>query len=570
MVERIAMPRTPATLLITLFVGLVLSGCGSSPTDDEDEGPVPGDIVALFGVQDDVPALIIGYGAELDLSVPPGDYSFVLSLGDDLVWQFASDFLDGPVHRVGTIPSDGTVGERDPEFAAAIATLADFASDVELARLDVLSMASEGFTRPLFDPAVSYGADTSERLFAAYESVASHEAAVTSALVVVEERLSVLAPQKYVSVGGGIQRFLTDRLRSALDVFNLQALIERERARVLRTIEHVPPGTEVDVFNALSPVEKGDATSYADWVAAIRRGDRDNQIGAVHSTLHAVALEARVVAGTTPGQVVTDEAPALIEAGIDLQVQALGKAPHIGKAIDVTNKAREWEGYVRRVYQDPAGGIDALLKGPYQDFVKGKIADDLRQAMPDAPQKVIDTLAGQLARSIAAGVSPGQAIAPRSPGSDTAVSEPPRGEPEPSNTPEVEAGWVDSMVEAIAQELLERGLTGIEVAVATDDLRLCLLDADAAGLSPTEALSACAFIIEQSSPEPGDDPTPEPPVPTLTPCAAEATIEDLVRCSGGEEPPPPPPTTAPPPTAAPPTPKPTCAAFDPACSLAEP
>jgi outer membrane biosynthesis protein TonB len=107
-------------------------------------------------------------------------------------------------------------------------------------------------------------------------------------------------------------------------------------------------------------------------------------------------------------------------------------------------------------------------------------------------------------------------------------------------------------VEAIAQRLLEEGHRGIDVAVVTDDLRLCLLDALAAGLSQDEALSACAYIVEHM-PEP--TPTAPPPATEPPPPATE---------------PPPPATEPPPPPEQPPPAEPTpCPpdSFSPLCGL---
>jgi hypothetical protein len=178
-------------------------------------------------------------------------------------------------------------------------------------------------------------------------------------------------------------------------------------------------------------------------------------------------------------------------------VKAYGKVPNVGKGIDITKKAIDWEGYVRKLYSDPTAGASAVLKGPYQKLVKDRIKADLMKAMPGTPEKVIDVLAGQLAKgavaALASGLDNSPANAAATVGSGSS-NDPPAAPAEPTET--LPPDWVDAWVNAVAQRLLSEGERGIDVAVVTDDLRQCLLKGVDAGLARDQTLAACAYILE--------------------------------------------------------------------------
>jgi hypothetical protein len=93
-----------------------------------------------------------------------------------------------------------------------------------------------------------------------------------------------------------------------------------------------------------------------------------------------------------------------------------------------------------------------------------------------------------------------------------------------------DTGWIEGYVQGIAGQWLDKGYGGIDVAVATDDLRACLTDRVVnLGFSQDGAKAECpAWLFEPSlTPEPTATATPEPtatatPVPTATP-TPEAT-----------------------------------------------
>jgi len=84
-----------------------------------------------------------------------------------------------------------------------------------------------------------------------------------------------------------------------------------------------------------------------------------------------------------------------------------------------------------------------------------------------------------------------------------------------------DTGWIEGYVGGIADQWLAKEIYGgIDVAVATDDLRRCLTASVLAGASQNEAIGECpAWLFEPSlTPEPTETPqpaeTPQPPQPT--------------------------------------------------------
>src|SRR5207302_9712428 len=153
-------------------------------------------------------------------------------------------------------------------------------------------------------------------------------------------------------------------------------------------------------------------------------GDLDQQLGAIHGHLYVVDTGATQQAGHTPGQSMAEEGGPLVQSGLDLEVKAYGKVPNVGKGIDITKKALDWESYVRKLYSDPNAGAAAILKGPYQKLVKDRIKADLMKAMPGTPEKVIDLLAGQLAKGAVAALSSGLNTSPADVSANDATTAP--------------------------------------------------------------------------------------------------------------------------------------------------
>ncbi len=399
-------------------------------------------VAVAFRTDGGSPALSVAYGNadDVELDLPAGEYYVDLAYGSDAIFDMGHQTSTGHPMGFGRF-WDTTPGKRftHPEIAAALRTVAGFASDAEAVRLDLLSSASAGFTQPLFSGETT--ATDFERFYTGYRALGDNEASVTAALKLLDSQLASAEPPRYVRADGAPPAGLLDKLLDSTlpDFFNqMRKLPERERGRVIDIVARMDGTEKQQAFEGLPPNLRGDASTYEEWVQSVERGDLDQQLGAIHGYLYAVATGATQDAGHTPGQSLAEDGGPLLQSGLDLEVKAYGKVPNVGKAVDVTKKALEWEKYARKLYADPNAGAADVLKGPYQAFVKDHIKADLRKAMPDAPEKVIDALAGQLSKRVVSALASG--LATPTPGADVSSGRtpgyPPLSAADATDTPE--------------------------------------------------------------------------------------------------------------------------------------
>ena len=536
---------------LATFAALMAATGGLGGGGDESDDAL---LALAFRLDGGSPALS-GFAGDLEenlVELPAGSYYIEAVTPEDAVLVLGVvDIAEG--EKLGMAPyEDGSAGDlTDAEHAAAIRTIATFLANVELAKLSVLESLSGGFQAPLLDPAVEPAAEDLEALFVQYEEIAGQETAVLDAIALVESKAEVAHPVSYVQGGGGTGSRLFGALLDKLapDLFNIMRKAPREEVmRAVNIVDGIPPHEQDGLFHGLPPSLRGNATSYEEWRLAVERGDLDGEASGIRSYLYGAGAEFWDY-GSSPTGVAAERGRPLLEAGVDFAVEAYGKVPYVGKMIDVTNKAREWEAYADKFYKDPGAGVEALVRDEYIKALKDKMKADLRQMAPDLSDAVIDSLVGQLAARIIA----------NGPQFVAALT---------ADTPSPDLAWIDEFVDALADTLVSSGESGIAVAVITDDLRECLLDAVEAGLSRDEALEYCAEAIMPDptpTPEPVLEPTPTPtPQPESDPCADQetggiASVADLFDC------PTPTPTPVPPPPA-----DDLCAnpsSFDPLCGL---
>lgn len=94
--------------------------------------------------------------------------------------------------------------------------------------------------------------------------------------------------------------------------------------------------------------------------------------------------------------------------------------------------------------------------------------------------------------------------------------------PPPTATTVPDTSWIEPFVQGIANQLLSEGYSGIDVALAIDELRACLFDFALDGWTKEEALYFCQDVVYSILP-PKHEETPAPaptatrqPVPTAT------------------------------------------------------
>jgi hypothetical protein len=152
---------------------------------------------------------------------------------------------------------------------------------------------------------------------------------------------------------------------------------DRERERVLNIAKEMSTQDKEDAFGQMPENLRGGATDFDQWLKQVRNGQHDDQLGIIHGHLHATAGDATAKSGQTPGRALAEEGTRLVNSGTDLVAKAYGKVPGVGKAIDLTKKAREWDAYLQKVYADPLGTLEASARKTAEEALADRIKKDL-------------------------------------------------------------------------------------------------------------------------------------------------------------------------------------------------
>ena len=462
-----------------------------------DSGASDEGLVAIaVSVDGGSPALSVFAGdlQEHPLELPVGSYYIEAVNGDGTVFSLGVvQVADGD--EIALAPFSGP--NADGDHAAAVRSIASFMADLELARLSVLESFSGGFQTALGDEAGQPTIADLDVFGALIAEVALQEQTVMDAVALLNGELTVAQPVSFVHVGAAPRAGLLDDLSNTYlpDLWNrLRNLASGERARALDTLANTDPRDRERLFSDLPPTLKGNARNFAEWQSAIERGEHDKDAIAINNYLYVDVTGAAQASGNIPVARQAEQGRELLEAGVDLELQAYGKVPHISKMIEVTNKAREWEAYVRKFYADPDAELNQLAADQLTGAISDQIASDLRELAPNLSESVVADLAAQLARNVIA-------AGPQLLGAG----------PTANPSPAPGSGWIDDFVDDVAEQLLADGEQGIAVAVITDDLRVCLYDAVESGLERSDALLHCAETLALDPPAPSTlEPTPAP------------------------------------------------------------
>ncbi len=425
------------------------------------------------------------YAGDLEanpVELTPGQYWVQTVNKDDAVFAF-DDIEVEPEDLMTVSRFEDTTPDQsmtDPDLAAAMRTTANFLIDLEMARLDFMGSASGEFTTTLFDPDAEPGGEDLEAMFQNFEEIAAQEEDFVSALLVIQDSAAeTRRPAAYLDARAPAADALLNEIieRFAPKFFNQIATVsERERTRVQDIAKQMNTADKEEAFGQMPENLRGGAANFDQWLRQVKDGQLDNQLGAIHGYLHANATEATQRSGHTLGRTIAEEGAPLIESAVDLEVKAYGKVPGLGKAIDLTKKAKEWDAYLQKVYADPLGTLEASARKSAEAALTDKIKKDLAKLAPGLSKSTLDSLAKQLAKSVVAAV-PGFKTSP------TAVPVAGASDEE----------WIEGIVQTVADRLLADGESGIDTAVVTDDLRQCLKGELSTASTRLEALTLCTL-----------------------------------------------------------------------------
>jgi hypothetical protein len=564
------------SILVPVLAGLaaLFASCGG----DEETG-----ILALaFRLDGESPILsaYIGDPTEDPLLLPAGRYYIeALDENDVAISLGAVEVEDGAF--VAFPPSfDAAGGVADAERAESLKTVTNFLIDFELSELVFLEAITGGFSEFPFDPAVEPDAASVQELLDLYAEMAAQEGAVAAAFSEIEARAEVSSGTDtlYVRSPWGpapgltdvAKKKLNDWINSTFSYFR-NATVVRNRKRILQIAEQIPEDKREGIFSKMSSDKQGDAANFDDWLDKVRTDDDfvRRQGAGIYHELDGLDHEAVVDSGNSAINVLAEEGPEAAKYATDKVVEAYKSVPVVGKLIDTTEKAMEWEEYAKKLAKDLGGTLDETGRAYLQKQLEEKIKDDLKERavnLPSLTDTGIDKLAEYFAKKAvnalpklpsslmpAATVGPGASPAvptPRAtPGGTPSASPVPSLEPSPEAIPTAEeteapAGdlsWIDGYVQGIANEWVARGYTG-DVTPYMNALSQCLVNAVLDGATEEQAKADCPpWLYAPSLPEASATPTPSPspspspqPTPSPSPTGQEVTAEGTYTYTYGK------------------------------------
>lgn len=560
------MKRLGILVLALAALAALLGGCGGG-------GDEVGILAVVFRLDGESPILsaYVGDPAEDPFELPAGRYYIEALDQDDVVLSLGVVEIEAGEAVEFPASFDSAGGVADAERAQSLKRVAAFLIDVELSELTFLEAVTGGFTELPFDTAVEPDAASVQELFGLYAEIVAQEDALQTALSQIEGRAEVSMGNLYVrspwAPAAGWPELLKKKLNDylfgdkGLLSWMKHATTEGQRERILKIAEQIPEQERGQVFNNTPTSLTGNAYDFNSWIDEIKRGDLDHELSAIYGQLYSADPEAAARAKQRPIDVHAEEGAEGVNHGAKKLVETYKKVPIVGKLIDTTEKALEWEEYAKKLAKDLGGTLEESGRAHIQKQLEEKIKSHLKERAVDLPSLTdtgIDKLAEYLAKKtvdklpkLPRSVTPTAAVArTATPAAPTATPwAAPTATPRPTATPAATAtaeatatpapdtGWIEGYVQGIANEWLNKGYGGIDVAVAADDLRQCLTDRVVnLGLSRDQAIAECpSWLFEPSStPEPTETPTAEPaetatpeetetPSPTLEPQDVTAT-----------------------------------------------
>ena len=384
------------------------------------ESPAGDEVLTIAVAASGTTPAMIGYVGNLrehPLPVPAGRYYIESLRADGSVVSFG--LVNVGSFGFSTAVEGTPAGKSviDPSRAEQLTSLLEFLVDVERAKLTALSIASSGFTAPLFDTSTSTnGMVGLEDLYALYAEIAEHEQAVLSALdgfrAVASAGPKVAAAVPVLGVIDAIRGVKNELLGFFGFVGDAG---QRMRERILRVSPRLGPDDKEEAFGAVPEATRGGATNFDELVGLLKNGDLDHHaaviFGKLQSTSAAFNFEAQGVLGDRPGLAVAHEEGAeLVTKGAELNAKIIrtvlaARFPDISDGFDLADKADAWAQYVTGIYTDPLG----TLEGQARERVKERIADrikvDLQSRFPDFSEALTEEIAEAIGEKVVGGNS---------------------------------------------------------------------------------------------------------------------------------------------------------------------
>jgi hypothetical protein len=500
-------------ILAIVAVVAVVSACGGGGGDDVKE---PGAVLAIAVRLDDRTPAISAYAGDPDedpLWLPAGLYYIEAMDQEDNVVSL------GSVETEGGDPVDLSQPFADAEDVAdSLIALAGFLVDVKLAEYTLLEIVSGGFEEPLFDPDVAAAEADFESVLSVFTAIAAHEDAVLAAFADIESRaqISSAVPPAHGLAMPPLQNDDGD-MENAKDQM---AIVFGLVSRVIDAEAGDHGAAIADIYLDLAEAQNEFEARLADPWGVVGRSDelqRKQDEWRKYAQNLAVQVSAanedaeRQQARDALGEKIRDDLQQwLTDHGAEVT------APNVDRAVAVL---------VDDIFRSIVGpsGVEPAWIGGYvtaaYDYWYALGYDDWQAAV------AATELRACLNEEVAAGSNRAQALADcpmyqYTPAGTPAatVSPTPSTTSSPTAEPAPDTGWIEGYVQGIADQWLSAGYGGIDVAVAADDLRQCLIDAVQSGAGRDEAIGQCpTWVFEpEGTPEPSATDAPASPTPAQT------------------------------------------------------
>jgi hypothetical protein len=214
-------------------------------------------------------------------------------------------------------------------------------------------------------------------------------------------------------------------------------------------------------------------------------------------------------AADSPGEACQEGACWVIPLEADRFVAGVNGRTWIRKTSETLAMFNKWQEYAGKLVQDHGLTSEKTSAGQARKELAEKVRSDFQKWAPNCPPELIDEVVDFFVNEVAKAV-PELASAPA----------PGPGQAKPDTS------WIESLVQKVADKLLEEGHSGLDVAVWADDLSLCLTAYVEQELSQEDATAVCVWLIdhfiapglesmakESAGPEPEKPAEPEPEKP---------------------------------------------------------
>ena len=551
--------------LLTLLIGL--GGCGgeTAPEPAADAPRHQGILAIAFGLGDGTPALsgYIGNPTSDPFRLPAGRYYIeavdAAGLVATLGIQTATDaeVVELPVSLATA--GGATRSERGQQLTTVVTALVV----AERAKLAALKSISGGFTTELFDVAAVDSPGDFDRLMALFAELAESQADTIGAVDAIEVRAAAVVPQAALLTGSlsanrnihfGVFGSIKDTLLGFFGYAGDAGM--RAREDIINVGSRLNPDDKQDAFDFIPQAHRGGAGDFDEYLNRLRSGELDDSAATVRAALVRTSVGFAAAAqddlGDRPGlSIAHREGAELVRRGAELNVQVIKTVlgdvfPGIGQGFDMADDVSEWLEYVRDVYRDPLGSLEASARERITDALKDRIKDRLEELGLPLSDDEIDDLADQASSYLVdaipelapdlrellaqaqdtAAAGPTRAPAPVAPQprptstpSPTATAAPtsaptrvptaaapPRPTatstpvPAPAPAPAPDTSWVDPVVQNVGTALTAGSVPAEIAQIFLDDLRACLLDGANAGLSRNDAIGRCQTQLDASTP----------------------------------------------------------------------